>query len=77
MRDRVHPMVQALIPDDGAIFQDDNAPIHTAHMAKNWYKNHDTDLEHMEWPPQSSKLLSICGASWSDKLETVTLHRRV
>ena len=30
--DHVHPMFQALFPDSDGIFQDDNAPIHTAHM---------------------------------------------
>ena len=32
------------------------APIHTAHVANNWYKEHESELEHMDWPPQSSDL---------------------
>ena len=30
--DYVHPMVQALFADGDGIFQDDNAPKHTAHV---------------------------------------------
>ena len=54
--DRVHPMVQELFPDVKSIFQDDNAPIHTAHVVKNWYQEHESELEHMKWPPQSPDL---------------------
>jgi hypothetical protein len=27
---QVHPMIQTLFPNNGAVFQDDSAPIHTA-----------------------------------------------
>jgi hypothetical protein len=27
---QVHPMIQTLCPNSNAVFQDDNAPIHTA-----------------------------------------------
>ena len=57
--DQVHPMCQTLFPEGDCIFQDDNALIHTAHIIKNWYKEHETELEHMEWPPQSSDLNNI------------------
>ena len=30
--------------------------IHTARVAKNWYEEHENELEHMEWPPQSQDL---------------------
>ena len=43
-------MVQALFPDGNGIFQNDNAPIHTAHVVKNWYEEHESELEYMEWP---------------------------
>ena len=36
--DHVHLMVQTLISDGERIFQDDNAPMHTAHVFKNWYE---------------------------------------
>ena len=47
-------MVQALFTDGDSIFQDDNAPIHTAHVDKNWYDEYERELEHIEWPPQSA-----------------------
>ena len=45
-------MVQGLFPDGDGIFQDDDAPIHTAHVVKNWYEEHESELRHIEWPPQ-------------------------
>jgi hypothetical protein len=54
--DQVHPMCQTLFPEGDAIFQDDNAPIHTARIVKNWHEEHDSELEHMNWPPQSPDL---------------------
>ena len=40
-------MVQVLFPDGDGTFQDDNAPIHTARVAKNWYEEHESELEYM------------------------------
>ena len=28
----------------------------TAHVVKNWYQEHENELEYMEWPPQSPNL---------------------
>ena len=47
LRDQVHPMVQALFSDRNIIFQDDNAPIHTARIVK---------VQHFVWSAQSSEL---------------------
>ena len=71
--DRVHPTVRALFRDGDDIFQDDTAPIYSAHVVKNWYEEHRSGHHNL----QISILLSICGESCSDKLGTVTLHRRV
>ena len=46
-------MVQAFVPDGDGIFQADNVPIHIADVVKNWYKEHESEPEHLEWPPQS------------------------
>ena len=54
--DRVHSMVQALFSDDDGIFQDDKATIYTAHVVKNWHTENESELEHMEWPPQFSDI---------------------
>ena len=34
LSDQVHPMAQALFSEENAIFEDDNAPIHTARIVK-------------------------------------------
>ena len=44
-------MTQTLFPRGDCIFQNDNAPIYTAHMVQNWYEKHLSELKHMEWPP--------------------------
>ena len=56
MGDNVHPKVQALILGGDGIFQDNNAPIHIAHVVKDWHEEHESELEHMESPPQSPDL---------------------
>ena len=52
-------MVQALFSNVDDIFQDTNAPIHTAHVVKNLYEEHECELKHMEWPPQSPDIKII------------------
>ena len=52
----VHLMDQTFFSDGDGIFQDDNAPIHTSHVVKNWYEGHESELEHMDWVPQSLDL---------------------
>lgn len=56
LADQVHPMVQTLFPDGDAIFQDDNAPIHTAVCVGSWFEEHESELTHLPWPAQSPDL---------------------
>jgi len=37
---QVHAMVQMLFPNNDAVFQDDNLPIHTANSVRSWFKEH-------------------------------------
>jgi hypothetical protein len=46
---RVHPMIQTLFPN-GAVSQDDNAPIHTAGSVQSWFEDHEGELQHLPWP---------------------------
>jgi hypothetical protein len=51
---QVHPMIQTLFLND-AVFQHDNAPIHTAETVQLWFEEHEGELLHL-WPPQSPDL---------------------
>ncbi len=41
MEDHVHPVFQILYPEGGAVYQDDNAPIHTARLVTEWFDEHE------------------------------------
>ena len=45
LRDRVHPMVQALFPEGVSIFHEDNASIQLAHVVKSWHAEHGSEPE--------------------------------
>jgi transposase len=53
LEDQVYPMVQALFPEENAIFQDGNTPIHTAGIVNEWHEKHSIEVEHLILPPQS------------------------
>jgi hypothetical protein len=40
---QVHFMIQMLFPQNDAVFQDDNAPIHRAGTVQSWFKEHETN----------------------------------
>jgi hypothetical protein len=56
LADHVHPMVQTLFPGERPLYQDDNAPIHTARRVQAWFDEHYDDVGHLPWPPQSPDL---------------------
>ena len=47
-------MVQALYPEGGAVYQEDNAPIHTARLVTEWFDEHESEVEHRPRPAQSA-----------------------
>ena len=59
-----HPVVQRLLPNNNAIFQDDNSPIHTTRSVQSWFDEHGDALQHLPWPAQSPNL-NITELLWS------------
>jgi hypothetical protein len=37
-------MIQTLFPNNTAVFQDDNAPIHTTRTFQPWFEEHEGDF---------------------------------
>lgn len=66
-------MMHAIFPDGDGIFQDDNAPIHTAKVRKR--VRNGVDFEHLVWPAQSPDL-NIIKPVWSTlkAKEAFSLH---
>ncbi|GBM19795.1 hypothetical protein AVEN_208664-1 [Araneus ventricosus] len=47
LADQVHPMVQTLFPNGVGVFQDDKAPVHTAHIVQDWFSEHEDELSNL------------------------------
>jgi len=60
---QVHQMVQVLFPNNNAIFQDDDIPIHTATSVQSWFEKHEDALQHLLWLAQSPNL-NIIESLW-------------
>ncbi|GFX79330.1 transposable element Tcb1 transposase [Trichonephila clavipes] len=54
--DQVHPFVQTSFPGECPLYQDDNVPIHTAKIVQEWFAEHEGEVGHLDWPPQSPDL---------------------
>ncbi|GFX10546.1 transposable element Tcb1 transposase [Trichonephila clavipes] len=54
--DQVHPFVQTSFPGECPLYQDDNAPIHTAKIVQEWFAEDEGEVGHLDWPPQSPDL---------------------
>jgi len=57
---QVHPAVQ-MFPNNDAIFQDDNSPVHTTRIADSWFEEHEDALQHLPQPAQSQISSNRCG----------------
>lgn len=70
--DQLYPSdEQYLLPNDDAIFQDDNAPIHTFRIVQYWFYVHEGDPLHIPWIPH---LLLISNSLWSILEKNVLNH---
>jgi hypothetical protein len=66
-------MIQTLFPNNDAVFQDDNAPIHTAATVQSWLEQLESELQHLPQPSQSPDLNII--QSSGPVLETTVGNR--
>jgi hypothetical protein len=55
----IHPMIQILFQKNDVVFQDYNAPIHTAGIVQSLFEGHEAELQHFLWLAQSPDLNSI------------------
>jgi hypothetical protein len=51
----VHPTSQTF-PNNDAVFQDNNVPIHTTGTVQTWFKENEAELQHLPWPTQAQDL---------------------
>jgi hypothetical protein len=70
---QVYPMIQTLFPNNDAVFQDDNAQIHTAGTVQSWFEDLEGELQHLPWPAKSQDL-NIIEPLWP-ALETRVRNR--
>jgi transposase len=57
-------MIQTLFLNSDAVFQEDNAPIHTAGIVQSLFEEHEGELQHLPWPAYSPHL-NIIEPLWS------------
>jgi len=50
---QVYPVVQVLLPNNDAIFEDDDSPIQAARSVQSWFEEHEDALQHLPWPAQT------------------------
>jgi hypothetical protein len=54
LSNQVYPIIQTLFPNNDVVFQDDSAPIQTAHTVHSVLEEHEGELQHLPWAAQSS-----------------------
>jgi hypothetical protein len=62
---QVHPIIQTLFPNNDVVFQDDNAPIHTAGTVQAWFEEHEGELQHLLSLDGSTALWTLAALSVS------------
>ncbi|KAG5841041.1 hypothetical protein ANANG_G00195380 [Anguilla anguilla] len=57
--DQVHPFMATVFPGGSGLFQQGNAPCHTAKIVQEWFEEHDKEFMVLPWPPNSPDLSPI------------------
>ncbi|CAM4712222.1 unnamed protein product [Leuciscus chuanchicus] len=55
----VHPFMTVVFPGGSGLYQQDNAPCHTAHIVQEWLEEHGAEFKMLPWPPNSPDLNPI------------------
>jgi len=53
VEDQVHLFMTVVFPSGSGLFQQDNAPCHTAHIVQEWFEEHDEEFKVLPWSPNS------------------------
>ncbi len=56
LADYLYPIFQTVFPGQCLLFEDDNVPEHTARCVQTWLDEHNDEVEHLTWWPQSPDL---------------------
>jgi hypothetical protein len=59
LRNQAQPIVQILLPNNDAVFQDNNSPIHPARSVQSWFYKHEYALQLLPWRAQSPDLHNV------------------
>ncbi len=55
----VHPFMAMVFPDGNGLFQQNNAPCHTAKVVQEWFEEQNIVFKVLPWPPNSPDLNPI------------------
>ena len=56
LEDHLHPLLQTVFPGDRPLFQNDSALVPTARWVQTWLDEHNDEVKHLTWYPQSIDL---------------------
>lgn len=85
LEDVMLPTARAIYPDNNIVFIQDNSPVHTARIVREWFEEHP-DIQTVRWPTKSPDLNPIehlwaaAVRNWGDERNIRTaddLHRNV